>query len=676
MTVKTLKVGIKPDAIEKHSKVSPERAIEELIWNAIDAEATCIEVIFYENAMLGIDRIVVSDNGHGIAVHESEAVFENIGGSAKRLRRRSPNLERPYHGKDGEGRYKALNIGRHVEWHSRTLANGSVVTFSVSIDGSRMSSAEMTGPVSCDGKPGCDVIVTHLRDGVNGLRNPNRLEALTYRLAPYLMANPGIQIRYDGETLDLSKALIHDRTLDVAEPKSDEEPAVSFQLRVLEWSKKRNPSLFLCDQHGVALDEMPIDLKGVRYPFTAYVLSERVRELHDTDRLAAGDLDSEVRRLKEVAKETLRDYFRQRRAEEARSVADRMRREGVYPYSQQPATPVEKAEQQVFDICAATLHEFLPGFDSGDKNSRRLAYHLLREALQSNPTNVGLIFKEVLKLTEEQQADLVTLLARTSLGAIIHTAKTVSDRLCFLNGLEQIVHDKTIRKHLKERKQLHRILVEELWVFGDEYTLGSDDVSLKTVLAEHRKIIGIDDLDEQVSKEDIADLTDIPDLLLWRQFLRGSGDRYEHLVIELKRPSVNISFEEVEQVRRYAAKVLANKHFNKERTHWTFVALSDGISKDQESEMLQKDRQPGHLVNGPHHDVWIRTWGDVIQDAKIRLTWVKDRLQFAVSDNSEGMQYLRRKFSHLLPEVAKEKGESSKSTGNGEMSTVTGAVPQ
>ena len=81
-------------------------------------------------------------------------------------------------------------------------------------------------------------------------------------------------------------------------------------------------------------------------------------------------------------------------------------------------------------------------------------------------------------------------------------------------------------------------------------------------------------------------------------------------------------------------------------------------------------------MNGPHHDVWIRTWGDVIQDAKIRLTWVQDRLQFAVSDNSEGMQYLRRKFSHLLPEVVKEKSESSEPTGNGELSTPTGAVPQ
>jgi signal transduction histidine kinase len=73
---KTITVGIAPDAIEQIAKVPPDRAVEELIWNAIDAEATRIEVIFYENKMKGIDRIVVSDNGHGIpveAVHQEAA---------------------------------------------------------------------------------------------------------------------------------------------------------------------------------------------------------------------------------------------------------------------------------------------------------------------------------------------------------------------------------------------------------------------------------------------------------------------------------------------------------------------------------------------------------------------------------------------------------------------------
>ncbi len=635
-TFKTITVGIASDAIEKISKVSPDSAIEELIWNAIDAEASRIEVIFYENAIKAIDRIVVTDNGHGISERDAENIFGNIGGSPKLLRRRSPNLERPYHGNEGKGRYKTFSLGRKIAWHSRTLTTGTIQTFSVTLNSATLRHAQIGRPTHCDCTTGCDVEITDLRDGVSTLRIPSRIDSLVCRLAPYLIANPGICISYDGEVLDVKKSLSRDETMSVnALPENSFGP-LTFKLRVLEWTTSRKPTLFLCDEHGVALDECPIDLKRGRLSFSAYLLSNQVRELNDQGRLALGDLDSELSHMKHTARETLQEYLRRRHAEEARTYADRIRKEGIYPYSHLPSSPIEKAEQQVFDICAATVHEFLPGFENVDKNSRRFAYRILREALESNPSNVGLIFKEVLKLSDEQQEDFVHLLGRTSLGAVIHAAKTVSDRLCFINGLEQILHDKEKRKHLKERTQLHRILVEELWIFGDEYTLGSDDVSLKTVLSDHKLILGISDLDAQVPKADIANLDDIPDLCLWRRYLRGRLDEFEHLVIELKRPTVNISLEEIHQVKRYATKVLENKHFDKTKTHWTFIALSDGIAKDAEEDVNQRDRQPGHVASGKHHDVWVRTWAEVIQTAKIRLNWLQDRLNIAVSDNSEG----------------------------------------
>lgn len=655
LAFKTITVGIKPDAIETLSKVSVDRAIEELIWNAIDAEATKIEVVFYENQLKGIESIAIKDNGHGISINDAETIFGNIGGSLKRLRRRSPNLDRPYHGKEGRGRYKAFSLGKNVEWHSRVLNNGSLQEFCVQLDRSKMESARIGAATTSDASSaGCDVVITSLQDAALGLRHPSRLDSLSHRLAPHLIADSSIRIVYDGEPLDISETLDRDETVDVSDGGNDDEEPLHCSLRVLEWKKPRKASLFLCDAHGMALEESPLDLKGVRFSFSAYIMSERIRKLQDDNLLALGDLNSEVRRFKELAKGTLRDYFRQRQAEESKRVAQRIRQQGIYPYSQQPQTSVEKAEQQVFDICAAKFHEYLPNFENADKGSRQFTYRLLREALESNPTNVGAIFKEVLKLTDEQQEDLVYLLGRTSLGAIIHTSKTVGDRLSFLNGLEQILHDKTIRKHLKERKQLHRILVEELWIFGDEYTLGADDVSLKTVLANHREFLNLPDLDAQVDEPEKSELNDIPDLLLWRQYLRGRNDEYEHLVIELKRPTVNISLEGIHQAKRYAAKVMGNKHFDKDKTHWTFVVLSDGIAKDAQEDIRQRDRKPGHVASGKQYDVWVRTWSEVIQDAKIRLTWIQARLEFAVADNSEGITYLRRRFSHLLPDEAKD----------------------
>lgn len=182
---------------------------------------------------------------------------------------------------------------------------------------------------------------------------------------------------------------------------------------------------------------------------------------------------------------------------------------------------------------------------------------------------------------------------------------------------------------------------------------------MKTVLAEHRQILGLPELDDQVPEAGCDDLKDVPDLLLWRQFLRGKRDEYEHLVIELKRPTVNISLEEIGQVKRYANKVLGNKHFDKAKTRWTFIALSDGIAQDAEEDVNQRDREPGHVASGKQHDIWVRTWAEVIQSAKLRLNWLQERLQVAVADNSEGMAYLRKKFGHLLPEQAKTESNSN-----------------
>jgi hypothetical protein len=650
MSIKILKVGIESDAIEQLSKVTIDKALEELIWNAIDAEATLIEIVLDRNEMEGIDRLVLKDNGHGISTDDAETIFKSIGGSLKRLRRRSPKFDRPYHGQEGKGRYKAFSLGRRVTWKSRALENGNVLEFSVTLDVAKLKSATITSPSPCDSEPGCNVLIEDLT--ASGLDSEQRLVYIALRFAPYLIANPSIRIVYDGQAIDVEKAFSRNELLKVEDNGSDEEDPLKFDLRVLEWNKSRKASLFWCDEHGVSLDETKLDMKGVRFPFSAYVLSDSVRDLNDSGGLALGDLNDQVRRIKELARGELRGYFRQRQAEEAQNVAQRIRKEGIYPYSHVPQNPVEKAEQQVFDICAATIHEFLPQFESVDKNSRQFTYRLVREALENSPSKLSHILKEVLKLTDEQQDHLSHLLGKTSLGAIISAARTVSDRLSFINGLEQVLHDKTIRKHLKERTQLHRILVEELWIFGDQYVLGGDDASLKTVLDEHRNVLGLDPLNAKTKKA-IKDLKDVPDLLLWQQFLRRGNDEFEHLVIELKRPTVNISQTEIGQVKRYASKVVESRYFDKSKTRWKFVVISDGIAADAKADVNQRNREPGHVTSADDYDIWALTWAQVIQAAKVRLAWIQERLELNVSDSSEGIQYLRNRFSHLLPDEAK-----------------------
>jgi Histidine kinase-, DNA gyrase B-, and HSP90-like ATPase len=651
MTIRTITVGIAEDAIEQIAKVSLDRAIEELIWNALDAEATKVEVVFHENAAKGIEKVVVSDNGHGIPYDQAESIFKQIGGSPKKTRRRSPNLDRPYHGKEGKGRYKAFSLGQSLAWQSRILTKGTLQAFSITLRGSRLKKAEIASPEPCDGSSGCDVIVSEVCERIDRLRSAECVESLTLRLAPYLIANPGLRVWYDGALLSVKDYLHRDEIFSLTVEATDSAPELTAKLRVLEWTRQRKPILYYCDGHGVALDEGSPGVRDSRFPFTAYLLSDRLRQLHEHG-LLLDELTPEFKELRELAARKLKDYVRQRQAEESVHIATRMRQDGLYPYASLPTSPVEQAEREVFDICAATVHEYIPDFEAADKNARRFTYRLLRETLEQNPSNLQTILMEVFRLTDEQQENLVGLLEKTSLGAIIHTAKTVTDRLSFINGLEQVLHERTIRKCVKERKQLHRILVEELWIFGDEFALGADDVSLRSVLQEHRRMLGLPDIIKQLTKPESEELDDIPDLLLWKQFLRGRNDEFEHLVIELKRPTVKISLDEIQQVKRYATKVIDNRYFDKAKTKWTFIAVSDDIANDALEDVSPRDRKPGHVHSGKMHDIWVFRWSEMIHQAKLRLKYVQDKLNVAVEDDAEGRAYLREKYAHLLPPEA------------------------
>lgn len=96
----------------------PVRAVIELIWNAVDAEATNVVVTMERSSMDAIDQVRVEDDGHGISSDEVAATFGRIGGSWKSLSEKSKNGKRYLHGKLGEGRLRAFALGSRVSWVS------------------------------------------------------------------------------------------------------------------------------------------------------------------------------------------------------------------------------------------------------------------------------------------------------------------------------------------------------------------------------------------------------------------------------------------------------------------------------------------------------------------------------------------------------------------------------
>jgi DNA mismatch repair ATPase MutL len=71
-------------------EADPVRAVVELVWNAIDAEASNVTVRLERDGTTdAITAVHVQDDGHGISSDEVEATFGRIGDSWKKLSRRS-----------------------------------------------------------------------------------------------------------------------------------------------------------------------------------------------------------------------------------------------------------------------------------------------------------------------------------------------------------------------------------------------------------------------------------------------------------------------------------------------------------------------------------------------------------------------------------------------------------
>ncbi|HOC71008.1 MAG TPA: ATP-binding protein, partial [Candidatus Hydrogenedentes bacterium] len=82
--MKRITVEVREDHLENLAQTKPILAMAELIWNALDAEATEVRVEFLENDLQGLEAIHVADNGHGLHYEDTFLVFRNLGGSWKR----------------------------------------------------------------------------------------------------------------------------------------------------------------------------------------------------------------------------------------------------------------------------------------------------------------------------------------------------------------------------------------------------------------------------------------------------------------------------------------------------------------------------------------------------------------------------------------------------------------
>ena len=664
MSYKSMILEITQEHFDRSIKGSPREAIKELIWNACDADAKNIEVSFSYEGMAGAEQvsdIFVKDDGHGIPFGYIEEYFGKYGRSQKTYSDKSPG-GRIYHGKLGQGRYKCLAAGTYVDWDTVYCdETGKLLSFEIKIcAGSRMDiSYSETPEKSTTGHTGTIVHIHEISEerisSITSMAEPGvMIPELLTTFAPYLLAYTDISIKYNGVMLDPVEQIKKQEEKNLIF-EQEGKPPVEARVVAITWKQAQFAKFYICGSSGVVYDEK--DFAPLKKASTSvYLMGQHFEKMHRENTLVMGDADPAYAYFEEEAKKFVKEFVGEQETDDAAAEIRRIKAEGIYPYQGEPEDEVKKAERDVFDVLAVEVNRAVPQLKSAGRDAKKLTYRLIREAVNTNPESIKTILTEVFNLTQQQQDDLAELLTHTHLPEIIDTAKTVSDRLVFLQVLEQMVYNDSVGKAIKERTQFHKVLLKELWVFGDKYALGTSDQSLKNILSAHIKCLGRDTLIPDIPPEAAEDLTRIPDICLFRQIC-PAYEQYEHLVIELKRPTLKLTKKEVDQIEDYALTVSENPLFDKSKTKWKFILLGREFDNYVVNRLKNRTQGEGNFYNSEDGSVSISIlkWSSLIQDNKFKYEFLRKKLNHQLSDDPNfASDYLRTKHAELFPE-GKEK---------------------
>ena len=376
-----IKVQAKGDYIASLAHASPIAAVEELVWNALDADAREVKIDVIQNALGAVEAIRVSDDGAGIDVDSIDATFGGLGGSWKRDRATTLGLRRRLHGRHGRGRFKAFALGAHVEWRTTRAAvsggpDAGPAFWSYVISGDLESPG--TFKVK-DAEPGfasgTEVYVTNVRPSADSLTDAGTVvSALAAKFALYLKSYPNVHVYFSG--IPVTPVIVRKAVTDY---RLQLPSGAEAKLEVIEWRRRfvGSGKLVFCGKDGFALHEQPAGVRpGAAFSFTAYVISPRFAELNAENMLVMDELNPETRAYLDAARKTLRDHFRVRAAEADASRVDEWIREGSYPFAKDDTS----AERKRFDESVEDMRAHLDGFDAYPASERKYLFGLLKSA--------------------------------------------------------------------------------------------------------------------------------------------------------------------------------------------------------------------------------------------------------------------------------------------------------
>lgn len=675
------KITLTKEAITKYKKTSLSDALLQPIFNSVDADAKHITVsahnekdvqmTLFEDDSDSPASIVIEDDGIGIPYNKIESYFQQFEKSWKAAAR--PKNRGAYHGSKGCGRFKCFAIGKKLEWTTTYRTDeGALKTYVLQLVEDSAVDLTILPESAATGTTGTTLKISALTQKMIAQMYQTGIKKLMFEVLNAMILDleldPKVEVEFFGEKLDTKDYKEVDTTFafDFAGPDGG---VAQGEMRLISWKSDvqfvDHKHAFLYKSSGEFLAQhasgTPADS---RFPPHTLIIKTNAYNGYS-------DLEVEFKpwyaNIDKATQARVLAILTNAKEKEFSKTLNDLIQSKDYPFKKPPENALEDAHQVAYNAILASL-----AFNNSAAVTPRkpqilkVIFPLLGRMLKGDYLLCESLDK-IIDLNEADAGRFNKMVTRIRLSKLLGRYSELIRRKDFLQTLDLLVHVDEHSRLLRERSQLHKIVAEEVWIFGGEFeqdNLLTSDKAITTLLRENAKR---DDLyfetesDQTRLAEVDAFIRDnegnwdscvqkIPDLALCRARTVSGARTKDYLIIELKKPMVKIDNkcrEQALEVYRgisYAAKNGGGLTIDGDHK-WQYYLVSsemdDSLESDFTSQGCLEEKESGNYV------IKVMLWKDLIEQARARLDEELRGIEVEVKDSDcqELLKSYRERFN-------------------------------
>lgn len=614
----------------------PEQCLFEYVWNAFDAEAKKVEINYTlpPSGIGNIKDICIKDDGNGWDF-KNHIDTKRFLSSSKNKMNKNKSLPR---GKYCRGRYSFIWIAEYLEIFSKNQKLKLEQNIEVN------PIADDTAP-----KKGTKLFIKNPNEKfANLLFNKELLSReLILEFCWLLKENSNYSIYINDKKLDFATNIEKEENFNskIFDNDIQRELGDDFNINIVLWKQK--PSEFsyfyFIDEKN---DEINIQTTGMNkksddFWHSVYIKSNFFKDSINHESEADDPLLNFDKNNKQKIKRTILNAIKQKLIDirkpylvtKSIDIVAELKKENDFPNLQKFGIYDEKSYEDLIKIIYTISPHLFVRKNPEDRKFICMTFAGLLST--QDGTLIKTILEQLGDLTDDEKADLLDILQRTSLSNMVKTIKEIDHRLQVIDDLNKLLFD--FENETLEVKHLQQILNNEFWIFGEEFRLFSNtEGSLKNVLIKFAKeILNIDDsvIDTKSRKE--------VDLFLTKTQIE-SEDCTRNIIVEIKRPNVTLGKKQYDQIEQYCLDIIKESVCNSTNMSWEFYLIGNDYDDYIAKTKIEQAKNFGEIKKGLTAEynngrvkIYVRKWSDILNvEWKYKMLTLKNTLQIKSKDSN------------------------------------------